>query len=371
MSSQVIPRRFINTPTVGEVYKEEHPEATLDIAEEDVEALSKEYDQADRTGTEGYYKLLFEHIHQAHKGTPHNVAGNEGIVSWVKDMVSGFIEAIKKFFKWVYGWFSGKKEAVEKKATSLSDRLKEHGVKTGDIPYPKSYTDLWGKPTKVPNSLDWMNAALDAVLKAMDESKKHKAEYRKFAEDIQKSLTGSGTPFISQFKGTLDKRVAAHGKAVQAIFGAKDGQWSQWAGIGLVNVGNDGKVSISVKNKILPNKGAQPTFKTNTSKVESLRTKMKTILDRWGEQVKDTADLENITLKQMNKSMDWASSVELVNQKAAQAIVAKIKKTVSDMMVTIKAEDNLFVNLTMSGYAILSASVNDSGQKEGEKPDAS
>lgn len=245
-----------------------------------------------------------------------------------------------------------------------------HGVKDGDIPYPKSYTDLWGKPTKVPASLSWMSTSLTEFEKALEQAKKHKEEFKKFANGIDKVLVKGKSTSISQNKAALDKYIDAYGKAVQAIYANKNGQWAEWVGIGLVNVSKDGKVSVSVNNKILPQKAATPTFKTNTTEVGNLLGKLKTVQDKWFLHNRDMASLEKVTIDQMNEALEFCSTVAAADQKAADQLVGRVKKIAGDVMVTIRAEDNLFANLVLSGYNILSASINDNaGPKSGKGKD--
>jgi len=365
MTEQALPLRFVNTPTVKEIYEQEHEGEDLGLDDEDVEKLSDEYDRA---GSEGYYhRVVFSYLKSQQRSLT-DVTGNEGFGEWVKKTVTGFIESVKKFFAWLWSFFGGKKEQVERKAKALDERLKEHGAKTGDIPYAKTYIQAWGSPKPVPASLDWLGGVIDALGKAVGQVESHHTAFKAFVESV-KSINYKDGPFISDKKSKLDAEVTKYGNATKSAYGnIPVGEWKEWVGIGLISIGKDGKVTVSVNNKILPQGDKQPTFKTNTTQVENLLKKFVIVLEKWDKLSKDQADLEQVVIKQFNNAMSWEDSTDIKNAKSAEEIVKGMKKISNDMILSIKGQANLFANVGTAISTLLDSTVQ-GGSSSSEKGD--
>lgn len=351
MSTQALPNRFINSPTVMESYQQEHPESPVDLSDEEVEELSNEYNKV--SGNEGYYKLLFEHLRPQQEAITR--AGNEGLVSWTKSAIGSFIDAIKKFFKWIWSFFFGKAKQLEKKSEALEDDLKAHGVKDGDIPYPMVYTQLWADPKPVPKNLDWMKTFLAKLNKALDAGIAHAEAMQAFCNNIKSVL------IVSQSEQRIGDYIKNHHNKVHGIFKGFD---TSFVGIAKAIVGDNGKVVI-VNNPKLLKKQANPTFKTNVTAVENLRKEADKAAEKFETLLGKTVGLEKNLIKSMEESLTFAQSLNLEKGGGkTEALINKVKRVASDYMVTVKSQDLLFMQLTKGALDIIAAAIATSSKKK-------
>lgn len=343
MATPVVLQRFINTPTVMELYEEENKGADLGVDDKVVDDLSDEYNEV--TGNEGYYKLLFAHMQTPHANC--SVAGNEGLLGWVKDGIKALITGVKNFFKWLWSFFTSKKVAVEQKAENLEEALSKHGVKKDEIQYPVAAAVLWASPQKMPASLDWMKAALDKLDTAMGKGETYVKEVQSFVEAAGKLQVKA---FISEHKTQYDKLLTAHIAAVSKLFTTGD-----FVGGTKSSVGDGGKVKIDQNAKVL--KTADGKFKTTDTQVRDLLKEVLSLNKRFDSLLKTSVTLEAVFVKQLNTSMEWAWTVELKDQKAADSIITGVKQAVTNAMATIKVLENTFFRAISSGLTILDATV--------------
>lgn len=343
MATPVVLQRFINTPTVMELYEQENKGADLAVEDKLVDDLSDEYNQV--TGNEGYYKLLFAHLQSPHANC--SVAGNEGLLSWVKDGIKALITAVKNFFKWLFSFFTSKKVAVEKKGENLEEALNKHGVKKDEITYPAAAAVLWASQQKMPANLDWMKAALDKLDKAMGKGEEYVKEVQSFVDAAGKLQVKA---FISEHKTQYDKLLVDHITAVGKLFTGAD-----FIGGVKASVGDAGKVKVDTDAKLL--KVGAGKFKTNDTQVRELLKEALAVNKRFDELLATAVKLETVFVKQLNVSMEWAWTVELKDQKAADSIITGVKQAVTNAMATIKALENTFFRAVSSGMAILDATV--------------
>jgi len=354
MSTQALPNRFINSPTVMESYQVEHPESPVDLSDEEVEDLSDEYNKV--SGNEGYYKLLFEHMRPQQEAITRS--GNEGLVSWTKSAISSFIEGIKKFFKWIWSFFFGKAKQLEKKSENIEDDLKTHGVKSGDIPYPLVYAQLWANPKPVPKNLDWMKTFLTQLNKALDAATDHADAMQNFCNNVKSVL------IISHGTSKLEDYIKSHNTKVHGIFKGFD---KSFVGASKAIVGENGKVVIVNDPKLLKKQG-NPNFTTNVSAVENLRKEANKAAEKFETLLGKTVGLEKNMIKSMEDGLTFAQSLNL--EKATgktEAIINKLKRVTSDYMVTVKSQDLLFMQLTKGALDIIAATINTSGKKDDKK----
>jgi len=356
MTQEVLPLRFVNTPTVMEVYEAGHKAEALGLDEEDEEKLSDEYDKVD--GNEAYYRILFEHLNKGRvEGT---VAGNEGLFDWAKKAVQGVIDTIRAFFQWVWNLFGGKSKKVEQKTEQLEKQVKKVGVKSGDIEYPASYVQVWGAAGKPPAALAWMHEKIAKVEKGIDQCSRHSGLIAKYCDKIH-SIYSPKIANFGLFKADVEKAIAEHGKTVGALFTSADA--SNWVGGTKVTVSKEGKVVIArMPGGIKAVKGAK--FKTNLTEVEKILSEIASANSKFDDLVKKNAELEDKSIKLMENALNMLKVFATNNTGKAKEVMALMKKVTNNAMATIRAHDLLFTEVLLSATYLVNAALSTGGTKE-------
>jgi hypothetical protein len=352
MTQPVLARRFINTPTVEALYNAENPESVVDATDDTVNDLSDEYDKV--SGTESlYYQYIFSHIPR--QQDLDSVQGTEGFMSWIKDMVGSLITAVKNFFKWVFSFFTGKKEVAARKNKNLLEKLDKNGVKKHFTHYPAGYTSVWASKAKIPANLDWMN-------KAGDDWKAANAKAVKYIEEIKKTLKAAESIYISKGqlskgKEDLEKLFKTHHASLVTIFG-KDP--ALFVGGTYVSITAHGKLSLKADPDLLESdkNAGFISSETTTRALAKELTNMNTVFQGT---IEKSTDLESVIIKGLNNSLEFANTVEVNNEAVAKQLTGSLQEIVRNSMAGIKALETLLFKVYNSHTAIVESSVETKG----------
>ena len=342
MTTSVLPLRFINTPTVLELYEQEHQGDKLGVAEEDVDKLSDEYNTV--AGNEGYYQLLFQHSKAPYSGSR---TGNEGLLETARAGIKKVIESVKAFFKWLFSFFVSKKKIAEDKIEDLKQLLDKNGIKQTDVTYPSSAGVLWASKAKIPATLDWVVKALTALGDDITKGETYLKETRTFIEAAGK-LQVKG--FLAEHKSRYDKLLTEHVASVTKLFSAKT-----FSAGSVTTVEKTGKVRVNKSDTV--GKAGGGTYKTNDTQVRALFKTLEGLNERFEKQVNAATSLEALLVKQLETGVTWAFTLDQKDKPAGESIVGGVKRAVTDAMGTIKQLNTAYFQAISSGLGILEASV--------------
>ena len=352
MTDTVLARRFVNTPTLKEIWEQEHGATETEVADEEVDKLSDEYDRS--TGMEGYYQLCFQHLQSPHRSV--FVDGNEGFFEQIGKGVRYVIEQVKRFFKWVFGFFTSKKRATEKTSDTLRQSIHKHGVKPWDIEYPKDYWVLWGKTGNPGADLGWVSKSVDEYIESMKDCKKYVDAVKKYCSDVsQISINNEGN--IEKGKNTFENVAEALDKQIRSIF--KPGPWLGGQTLEI----KDGKVLMRPDPKVKATKTLK--FKTTEKIVLGILDKIDTAVDDFGKLVVDICTAEGKAVQLLEHVANFASAAkEAGKQSQLNGLIEKAKKSINNMMAALKALQNMYFRLMTVSMNILRASVKSPGDQQ-------
>jgi len=352
MTDTVLARRFVNTPTLKEIWEQEHGATETEVADEEVDKLSDEYDRS--TGMEGYYQLCFQHLQSPHRSV--FVDGNEGFFEQIGKGVRYVIEQVKRFFKWVFGFFTSKKRATEKTSDTLRQSIHKHGVKPWDIEYPKDYWVLWGKTGNPGADLGWVSKSVDEYIESMKDCKKYVDVVKKYCSDVsQISINNEGN--IEKGKNTFENVAEALDKQIRSIF--KPGPWLGGQTLEI----KDGKVLMRPDPKVKATKTLK--FKTTEKIVLGILDKIDTAVDDFGKLVVDICTAEGKAVQLLEHVANFASAAkEAGKQSQLNGLIEKAKKSINNMMAALKALQNMYFRLMTVSMNILRASVKSPGDQQ-------
>ena len=365
MSEYVPAIRFINTPTVMETWEAENKKEPETHDDKEVKDLSDEYDEkGDVTGTESYYKFAMSLVQTP--GTNYlDRSGNEGLWSMVVGGFNAFIGAIGKFFKWVYSFFTSKKEIVSNSAKKLDKAIKVKGVKEGEIPYPKKYVLIWNTTGKPGQDIAWIKERLvDLNTVINSEGKAYIKELKKYISALKEIIEKAKKGQITKVKDDLLKVVSDHASEVKKFM--KPGPWMCGT---LLEVSNDGKLITKTNTQVAKGvKGIK--FKTTVSIVEGVLSAVQHTNDIFGEFTKEVVDMEDVVVADMHECLKKAGELESKNPEMAKAIIDKIKQSITISLTNIKLiETNLYKAIN-AGLAIASSAVSpEAGESKEDKKD--
>lgn len=160
----VTPLRYIVTPTLKDISDQDREDFDAIAAQPLMAELSAENDQV--SGTEKYYNYIL-HSQAVVAAELGSVSGSEGFFGSIKEGVKKLIQMVKDFFKWVWSLFSAKGQKIDQKLQSIDHELKDKGVKTGDIKYPRSTRFIYPKPGKPAKDLSWVSEANQRIAKGI------------------------------------------------------------------------------------------------------------------------------------------------------------------------------------------------------------
>lgn len=208
----VAPLRYIVTPTLKDISDQDREEFDTIEAQPVMAELSAENDQV--SGTEKYYNYILHSraVVAAELGT---VAGAEGLWSSLKGGASKVIQMVKDFFKWIWSFFSAKEKKIDNKLREIDYKLKDKGVKTGEINYPQTTYYIYPKTIvgKPATDLSWVSETNSRIAKGITNSNAYAtllAEHLKLLERMAKARE----PVADMVKATL----AYNGK-IRSVFG--------------------------------------------------------------------------------------------------------------------------------------------------------
>lgn len=352
MTQPVLARRFINTPTVEALYNAENPESVVDAPDDTINDLSDEYDQV--SGTESlYYQYIFSHIpRQQDLGS---VQGTEGFMSWIKDMIGSLITAVKNFFKWVFSFFTGKKEVAARKNKDLIAKLDANGVRKHFTHYPAGYPSVWASKAKIPANLDWMK-------KAAEDWKKANAKTVEYINEIKKTVSAAEGIYISKGqlskgKEDLEKLFKTHHDAIVRIFG-KDP--ALFLGGTYVSITAHGKLSLKADPDLLES-DKNDGFISSETTTRALATDLTSMNKVFQTTIEKSVELESVFIKGLNNSLDFANTVEVQNEATAKQLTSSLQEIVRNSMAGVKALETLLFKVYNSHTAIVESSVETKG----------
>jgi hypothetical protein len=350
MTQPVLARRFINTPTVEALYNAENPESVVEASDDKIDDLSDEYNKV--SGTESlYYQYVFSHIPRQHDL---NRAGNEGFVSWIGDMVNALITAVKNFFKWVFSFFTGKKEVAARQNKDLLAQLDKSGVRKHFTHYPNGYMTLWASKAKVPNNLDWVLKSVDDLEKAAAKVKAYVKEVGDVVEKAEAAFVGKQ---LSTAKEKFDKLFKDHHANLVKIFG---GDPAAFVGGTTVSVNAHGKVVMKVDPDLLEaekNAGYLP----NETKTREIAKALDGTNKVFADVINDAVKLENVFVKNLQGSLAFAKSTELENEAVAKSMASDLNELIRNGMAGIKILETLIFKVYQSVYLIAKSSIETKG----------
>ena len=338
--------RFINTPTLLEEYNADQKGYSDAIDEDTKFELSKEYDRV--SGNEEFYQAIFSHVSLPEVSV---VSGNEGFLDKVKKGVEVVIQAVKDFFKWLFSFFTGKKEAVNRKTKSLELDIEKNGINTGEIHYPLDYMDIYDKLTKPEASLSWMSSAFHDCGEAM----KRVALYVGILQGACKSLTDMSAPTNNgpvQLKETINKIVSL-GMGTLSIkgfnvstpfFASHDFKMDQ-----------NGKLH-EVPSP--PNQAKNPTFRTNQTEVLRLFKEHKALMNNAEDLMEFTVKLEKDFIKALNKELEKTKKADSDKNSHYVSTISDLQTIMRNGMANIKLLELTIFKGLFASLSILNATVN-------------
>lgn len=324
--------RFINTPTVMEVYEAENKQPNLNVPDEEVEELSKEYDKVD--GNEAYYQFLFKHI--SVNNCADSRTGTEGFVSWVKESVVKFIQTVKNFFKWIFAFFTSKSQINERKAEDLEEQLKTNGVKEGEIKYPQTHRTAYFKEGKTPNNIEWIKTSISDLDKAIAKGEGFISQTKEFVKTV------------TDDKGSLGNHVTTNASKLNNIF-----KETKLVGLYIVATDN-GVVKITRNNKIISSAVKDSTFKVTQSQVETCLTAAIKAQEKIAGFQKKVSELESSLISELNTFV----SIKEENATAdLKKVYAEVKSSIGNAMRTIKELETAYHEVMGAVLSTLGAGI--------------
>lgn len=354
MSDYVLPQRFVNTPTVMEIWEQEHVKEPKEHTTKEVEDLSEEADvKAEVTGTESYYRWAMQYQLAPVLNAR---TGNEGFWSTVKGAFNTFIENVKKFFKWVFSFFTSKKRMVDQTTDKLEKTIKIKGVKEGMIPYPKDYALIWNAEGKPGQDITWIKTKLtgiDSVINSQADG--YVKELSSYIQALGSIVAHSKDGQLSESRAAFDKAETAFTTNLKKII--KPGPFLSGT---ILEVGKNGKLLTKTNTKVA--KGVKGvSYKTTTSIVEGILDAVNHTNDIYGAFTHQVVQMENIFITNLNETLRFGNQLELKDPAAAKAITDKIKQNLSVAMSNLKMLETILYKAINAGLSVANAAIKKDG----------
>lgn len=349
----VIVRRFINTPTVKELYDEENQGEDLGVDQDTVDDLSDEYDQV--SGNEQYYKSMFKYLPKPYQDLG-SVAGNEGFFGWVKNLITGLIAKVKKFFRWIFSFFTSKQKISKEKTIDLETKIKDKGVKTEPVPYPTDAEMVWGKDAPFPNNLDWLVGSLKEQSTFMQTTSSVVGTIGKFAASASHELSNSNVKeenikkIIEDAKKSIVKLLyGSESKGKKYLYGGYD-----------ISITEKWDVKLNPNSRIAK-KNDRGQFVSTLNKVVDAHKEIKELCNKdFVELIKAISELEKTFIANLEESANLAKNA---SEKSRETEIKGIVRLVSDFttssMSLIKQLESIAYRSFKAGVAIVNAAVKD------------
>jgi len=328
MSEYVAPLRFVNTPTVMEVWEQSQTKEP-ELPEKDEDELSKEYDdKGDVTGTESFYRFIIQEA----RVQPRRVDGNEGFFETIGKGFNAFIENIKKFFKWIFSFFGNSSAQIERTTEKAEKAIEVKGVDKDPVPYPKDYTRIWDGSGNPGSDIGWVTKSLSKVNEVITKQlEPYLKEVQKYIDDVNHINVNVKDGMLSNAKEDMDKARSEHISAINKLF--KDGPF---IGGVVLDIADNGKLIGRANGKITKAKKGvtlkfQPTAAGNLAVLKAARASNKLSSDA----TKKITDMETNVVKGLNESIKFASSLDVKDSTGAKLVASGVKSMVTTAMANL------------------------------------
>lgn len=345
MSEYVAPLRFVNTPTVMEVWEQSQAKEP-ELPEKEEEDLSKEYDdKGEVTGTEAFYRFIIQEA----RVQPRRVDGNEGFFEAIGKGFTNFIETVKKFFKWIFSFFGNSAAQVDRTTEKAEKAIEVKGVDKNPVPYTKDYTRIWDGSGNPGNDISWVNRALSKVNEVITKQlEPYLKEVQKYIDDVNHIHSTVKDGMLSNGKEELDKARLEHISAINKLF--KDGPF---IGGVILDIADSGKLIGRANGKITKAKKGtkitfQPTAAGNLSVIKAARASNKLAK----EATKKITDMENNVVKGLNESIKFSSSLDVKDSTGAKLVATSVKSMTSIAMANLSFLQDLIAKCIRAGATI-------------------
>lgn len=355
MSDYVHPLRFVNTPTVKEIWEAENgKEVESESTDAEVQATSDEYDRV--SGNEGFYQLFLKHSPKP-MSSRDLYSGTESFWDEIKKGVNYVIDSVKKFFKWVYSFFTSKKELVERTKNKLSKVIDVKGVKEGDIAYPALTAAIWNANGKPGSSLSWMSAKITEVDKAISKAMEYKDATKVFVEEVGKAMAKHGQ--LHKSKADVDNLVANFSKKVATFFPE-----GPFLGLTTVTINKDGKIILK-RNGAISQKAVQGKYRTDVSSAKTILKSIEHANEEFGVLTTENMKLETVLIKGLEQSLRTGTNFDNNDKPGAKAVSEKVKSITNVYMANVKTLENVIHKSINAALGVVKSAIpNDSGNKE-------
>lgn len=318
----VKPLTFTVSPTVKEIYEEGEAEFIAAGEIPQMALLSNENDKV--SGLESLYGIILREHHR--KLPVSSVTGNEGFMDTVREGFKKLIQAVKDFFKWMWGLVAGKEKAAENKLTKTEEALDKSGAKPGEIPYPKKAAYVYKKDGKPDNNLHWVKETLVDMVKVADKA----IAYVKDASALMDAVTNATETSAMARMVALPKELSSN---IRSVFNLEEHK------PGFLLVGNDvilkeGRLSEDASDYDIKRfMGAK--FITSTDELRTLLKGAKEVQKKTTELRKALFNMEETIVKNLQKAIVVTGKTEGDKQFAEKAGTA-VKEAVRDTMANLK-----------------------------------
>jgi len=313
----VAPLRFIVTPTLKDISDQDREEFDAIEQQPVMEELSAENDQV--SGTERYYNYIL-HSHAVVAADLGSVSGTESILDSVKNGVKKVIQMVKDFFKWIWSFFSAKEKKIDNKLENIDHRLKDKGVKSGEITYPQKTYFIYPKPGKPAKDLGWVSETNKRVAKGITNVNSYAAKLTDLLNTMERMAKDR------QPVGEITKAVVGFNGQVRDIFDARGRDKATFITTDDFRFGPT-KIQYNPSGNVRKDFHAA-TFTTTQTTVEEIRKETKANLVHLKTLTVDLQKLERTmvdTLTLLSNSKDIPSSVHKVFSSVIRNALEDIK----------------------------------------------
>lgn len=317
-SVNVIPLRHIVAPAVKELYEEDQEGYDAVMAEPVMNALSNENDRVD--GLESVYGHILNHRPRV---MTYEVAGTEGLVSWIADGVKGLIQSVKKFFKWLWSFFSGKEAAVDVAKKQVKEKIAGYGAVDGPIKYPKDVIYLYPKTGKLDVNLSWLSMVMTNGTKAAEKGEKYIEELKALFSVIYNKAGKEGSS--DELKGV----VGSFKKSFEDLFGKEGQAVPNFIGSGTV-LNKGGSLSF-LTGSDQPRFQDGSTFFITTSQLKTLFDEYNAMDKKIREFSGKCYDLEKGTLLILNRFLQLSAQESPHLKEAIEVIKAEVRRCMTNV----------------------------------------
>lgn len=361
MSEYVAPLRFVNTPTVLEVWEQGQAKEP-ELPEKDEDELSEEYDaKGDVTGTEAYYRFAIQEARMQ----PRSVAGNEGFLETIGKGFQLFIDNIKKFFKWVFSFFGNNEAQIERTTTKAEKAIEIKGVSDKPVAYPKNYSRIWEGSGNPGNDIAWVKTSLHKVDTVItSQVQPYLKEVQKYIDDVNSIHSKVKDGMLSNANEEMLNARAEYRVAINKLF--KDGPF---IGGMILSIGDDGKLVGKANPKIAKaKKGAdikfQPTAQGNLSVLQAARHSNNLAK----EATKKITEMENGVIKGLDEAMKLSASLDVKDSASAKVVASNVKSVTTMSIANLNFLQDLVAKCIRAASDIGCAGVklNDTDKSDGD-----